>query len=121
MAKAQRYTKDQIELARKKLRELTAKKVGKTRAEVTALLAADIQKATQQGYSLPEIRDILSQAGISVSLARMRVLLEEATEKGQGPGEMGKDTATSAITSEQTEHSENEAIVQPSPKQEVEL
>ncbi len=38
MAKAQRYSMEQIENARKKLRSLSVKKVGKTRAEVAGVV-----------------------------------------------------------------------------------
>ncbi|WP_288957028.1 hypothetical protein [uncultured Desulfovibrio sp.] len=83
MAKAKRYMMEQIEGARKKLRCLSAKKVGKTRTEAAGLLAGDIRKAVQQGYSLQEIKDVLVQSGIPVSLARMRALLECPDESGE--------------------------------------
>ena len=85
MAKAQRNSLEQIEQGRKKLRELPDKKAGKTRAETVELLAVDIRKAVAQGYSLKEIRDVLAEAGISVSLARMQTLLDKEEEKGKPP------------------------------------
>ena len=85
MAKAQRNALEQIEQARKNLRSLPDKKAGKTRAETVELLAADIRKAVEQGYTLKEIRDVLVQSGVSVSLARMQTLLGEAEEKGKPP------------------------------------
>ena len=81
MAKAQRYSLEQIENARKKLRSLAANKASKTRAEAAGLLAGEIRKVVEQGYSLKEIRDVLKQADISVSLARMRELLKSSDEK----------------------------------------
>lgn len=96
MAKAQRYSMEQIENARKKLRSLAANKVGKTRAEAAGLLAGEIRKSVEQGYSLKEIRDVLVQAGVSVSLARMRALLESPGESGeQTEKETRGDTAPS--------------------------
>ena len=89
MAKAQRYLMEQIENARKKLRSLAAKKVGKTRAEVAGLLAGEIRKAVEQG-SLQEIRNVLAQPGVQVSLAQMRNLLGGPDEKDSDVGE-GKD------------------------------
>ena len=86
MAKAQRYSME-IENARKKLRSLAAKRVGKTRAEVAGLLAGGIRKAVEQGYSLQEIRDVLAQSGVQVSLARMRNLLNGPDEKDNDAGE----------------------------------
>lgn len=83
MAKTKRYMMEQIENARKKLRGLSAKKVGKTRTEAAGLLAGGIRKAVQQGYSLQEIKDVLAQSGIPVSLARMRALLECPDESGE--------------------------------------
>jgi len=85
MAKAQRNSLEQIEQARKKLRTLPDKKAGKTRAETVELLAADIRKAVAQGHTLKEIRDVLAEAGVSVSLARMQTLLGEGEEKGKPP------------------------------------
>ena len=87
MAKAQRYSMEQIENARKKLRSLAAKRVGKTRAEVAGLLAGEIRKAVEQGYSLQEIRDVLAQSGVQVSLARMRNLLDGSDETDSDAGE----------------------------------
>jgi len=85
MAKAQRNSLEQIEQGRKKLRSLPDKKAGKTRAETVELLAGDIRKAVEQGYTLKEIRDVLAEAGVSVSLARMQTLLGEGEEKGKPP------------------------------------
>ena len=85
MAKAQRNSLEHIEQARKNLRSLPDKKAGKTRAETMELLAADIRKAVAQGYTLKEIRDVLAEAGVSVSLARMQTLLSEGEEKGKPP------------------------------------
>ena len=85
MAKAQRNSLEQIEQGRKKLRGLPDKKGGKTRAETVVLLAVDIRKAVEQGYTLKEIRDVLAQAGVSVSLARMQTLLGEGEKKGKPP------------------------------------
>ena len=85
MAKAQRNSLEQIEQGRKKLRSLPDKKAGKTRAETVELLAADIRKAVAQGYTLKEIRDVLAQSGVSVSLARMQALLDGGEEKGKPP------------------------------------
>lgn len=45
MATARRYTMEQIEAARKKLRSLPVKEAGKTRGEVAEFLVNDIKKA----------------------------------------------------------------------------
>ena len=81
MAMAQRYTMEQIEAARKKLRSLAVKTVGKTRAEVVELLGNDIRQAVRKGYTLHDIRKLLADVGISVSLARMRPLISGSDEK----------------------------------------
>ncbi len=97
MAKARRYTMEQIEAARKKLRSLPMKTIGKTRAEVAELLGKDIRKAVRQGYSLHDIRDLLADAGVSVPLARLEAVFRkdpkpqsvtdrERTEKTARPG-----------------------------------
>jgi len=78
MAKAKRYSVEQIQAAQKKLRALSAKKSGKTKNEVVELLAADVRKAVQEGHSLKAIQDMLRQLDIPVSLARMKTLLGNA-------------------------------------------
>jgi hypothetical protein len=55
MAKAQRYSMEQIHSVQKKLRALPPKRVGKIRAEVAELLAGDIRKAMEKGHSPAEI------------------------------------------------------------------
>lgn len=75
MATARRYTMEQIEAARKKLRSLPVKEAGKTRGEVAEFLVNDIKKAMRQGYTLRDIRDLLAEAGVSVPLARLRKVL----------------------------------------------
>jgi DNA-binding transcriptional MerR regulator len=80
MAKAQRYSLEQVRAAQKKLRGLAVKNAGKTRAEVVELLAVDIRKAVEQGHSLEEIREILTQSGIPVSLSRMKTILGQPVE-----------------------------------------
>jgi hypothetical protein len=83
MAKAQRYSMEQIQAAQKKLRALPPKRVGKIRAEVVALLAGDIRKAMEKGHSTAEIRDILAGAGIQAPLSRLAVLVKKEEEAAQ--------------------------------------
>ena len=105
MAKVRRYTPEQIEAARKKLRNLPVKEAGKTRAEVAEILINDISRAVRQGYTLRDIRDLLADAGVSVPLTKLEALFgkalklepvigREETEKGiappDGAGEDGK-------------------------------
>jgi hypothetical protein len=82
MAKAQRYSMEQIRAVQKRLRALPPKMVGKTRAEAVELLAGDIRKAVGKGHSPAEIRDILAREGIQAPLSRLAALLqkEERTE-----------------------------------------
>lgn len=85
VATARRYTREQIEAARKKLRSLPVKEAGKTRGEVAEFLVNDIKKAMRQGYTLRDIRDLLAEAGVSVPLARLREVLtnpDESEEAG---------------------------------------
>ncbi len=77
MAKAQRYSAEQVQAAQKMLRGLVVKKSGKTKAEVVELLAGDVHKAVQQGHSLKDIQEMLGKAGISVPLARLKALMEK--------------------------------------------
>lgn len=97
MAKAKRYTMEQVRDAQKILRSLAAKKTGKTRAEAVELLAGDIRRAMEKGHSLEEIRDTLAQAGIMASLSRMRTVLESAPPKGE---EVGETKVAPAVTGE---------------------
>ena len=76
MAKAIIYSDEDVLAAQQALRSKTARKVGKTRSQVAEFLADDIRKAIAQGYSLKDIKNILAEAGISVSIARMRAILD---------------------------------------------
>lgn len=78
MATARRYTLEQIEGARKKLRSLPVKEAGKTRAEVAEILVNDISRAVRQGYTLRDIRDLLADAGVSIPLTKLEALFGKA-------------------------------------------
>ena len=78
MAKAKRYSTEQIQAAQKQLRALSSKKSGKTKKEVMELLAEDVRKAVKDGHSLKAIQDMLRQVDIPVSLAQMKALLGDA-------------------------------------------
>ena len=96
MAKAKRYSMEQIQAAQKKLRALSAKKSGKTKNEVVELLAADVRKAVQEGHSLKAIQDMLRQLDIPVSLARMKALLGNAETDTAPPTTSGTANAKEA-------------------------
>ena len=93
MATARRYTLEQIEAARKKLRSLPMKEAGKTRGEVAEFLVNDIRKAMRQGYTLRDIRDLLADVGVSVPLTKLKALFDKASalepvkEQGEGKGD----------------------------------
>ena len=96
------YTLEQIEAARKKLRNLPVKEAGKTRGEVAEFMVNDIKKAMRRGYTLRDIRDLLADAGVSVPLARLEGLFEktpkpELVTDGEGAG---KDTDLSGDAGE---------------------
>ena len=76
MAKAVIYSDEQVIEAQQALRTKTAREVGKTRSQVAEFLADDIRRAIEQGYSLKDIKNILAEAGISVSIAKMQSLLK---------------------------------------------
>ena len=76
MAKAVIYSDEDVLAAQQVLRNKTARKVGRTRSQVAEFLADDIRKAIDQGYSLKDIKNILAEAGISVSIAKMQAVLE---------------------------------------------
>ena len=79
MATARRYTMEQIEAARKKLRSLPVKEAGKTRGEVAEFLVNDIKRAMRQGYTLRDIRGLLAENGVSVPLTRLKALFDKAS------------------------------------------
>lgn len=83
MAKAVIYSDEDVLAAQQALRNKTARKVGKTRSQVAEFLADDIRKAIDQGYSLKDIKNILAEAGIAVSIARMQSILNEKGSKKQ--------------------------------------
>ena len=95
MATARRYTLEQIEAARKKLRSLSMKEAGKTRGEVAEFLVNDIKKAMRQGCTLRDIRDLLAEAGVLVPLTRLERLFGKTPkpELVTDEEESGKDTA----------------------------
>ena len=76
MAKAVIYSDEDVLAAQQVLRNKTARKVGRTRSQVAEFLADDIRKAIDQGYSLKDIKNILAEAGIAVSIAKMQAVLE---------------------------------------------
>ena len=94
MAKAIIYSDEDVLAAQQALRSKTARKVGKTRSQVAEFLTDDIRRAIEQGYSLKDIKNILSEAGISVSVARMQAILEkqEAEAKTLSTGLLNKKT-----------------------------
>ena len=83
MAKAIIYSDEDVLEAQQVLRSKTARKVGKTRSQVAEFLADDIRKAIEQGYSLKDIKNILAEAGISVSVAKMQAILEGKSQASQ--------------------------------------
>ena len=83
MAKAVIYSDKDVLAAQQALRSKTARKVGKTRTQVAEFLADDIRKAIEQGYSLKDIKNILAEAGISVSVAKMQAILEGKSQASQ--------------------------------------
>ena len=95
MAIARRYTPEQIEAARKKLRSLPVKEAGKTRAEVAEILVNDIRKAMRQGYTLRDIRDLLADSGVPVPLTKLEALFGKAPrpEPVKERDSAGEDTA----------------------------
>ena len=83
MAKAVIYSDEDVLAAQQALRSKTARKIGKTRSQVAEFLADDIRKAIEQGYSLKDIKNILAEAGISVSVAKMQAILEGKSQASQ--------------------------------------
>ncbi len=83
MAKAIIYSDEDVLAAQQALRSRTARKVGKTRSQVAEFLADDIRKAIEQGYSLKDIKNILAEAGISVSVSKMQDILERKSRSEQ--------------------------------------
>ena len=98
MAKAVIYSDEDVLAAQQALRAKTARKVGKTRSQVAEFLADDIRKALEQGYSLKDIKNILAEAGISVSVAKMQAILEkqEPEAKTLSTGLLNKETPGNA-------------------------
>ena len=98
MAKAVIYSDEDVLAAQQVLRSKTARKVGKTRSQVAEFLADDIRRAIEQGYSLKDIKNILAEAGISVSVAKMQAILEkqEPEAKTLSTGLLNKETPGNA-------------------------
>ena len=75
---------EDVRAAQQALRNKTARKVGRTRSQIAESLADDIRKAIEQGYSLKDIKNILTEAGIFVSVAKMQSILEGKNRSAQG-------------------------------------
>lgn len=115
MAKAKRYSMEQIQAAQKMLRALSAKKSGKSKKEVVELLAEDVRKAVKEGNSLKAIQETLRQSDIPVSLARMKTLLGETETSGlqnEHGGSQKKDS--SALDLRKARSSPNANATRPS-------
>ena len=98
MAKAIIYSDEDVLAAQQALRSKTVRKVGRTRSQVAEFLADDIRRAIEQGYSLKDIKNILAEAGISVSVAKMQAILEkqEPEAKTLSSGLLNKKTSGNA-------------------------
>ena len=98
MAKAVIYSDKDVLAAQQVLRNKTARKVGRTRSQVAEFLADDIRKTIDQGYSLKDIKNILAEAGISVSVAKMQAILERQETEGKtlSTGPLNKKTPGNA-------------------------
>ena len=59
--------------------EKTPKSPGERGGEVAEFLVNDIRKAIRQGYTLRDIRDLLTDAGGSVPLTKLKVLFDKAS------------------------------------------
>ncbi len=96
MAKAVIYSDEDVLAAQQALRSKTARKVGKTRSQVAEFLADEIRKAIEQGYSLKDIKNILAEAGILVSVTKMQAVLErqETERKTLSTGPLNKKRPT---------------------------
>ena len=91
MAKAVIYSDEDVLAAQHVLRNKTARKVGRTRSQVAEFLADDIRKAIDQGYSLKDIKNILAEAWIAVSIAKMQSILEDGQAiQNDSPGAFKK-------------------------------
>lgn len=58
---------EQIDAARKMLRELPVKEGHKTSSEAALLLSKDFRAAFKKGYSAKDISELLKQGGIPIS------------------------------------------------------
>lgn len=112
MAKPIRYTDAQIETARKKLRGLTAQNQGHTRAETVVILSADVRKAAQKGYSIRQIREVLAEAGLAISLDRLKALLNAPEENSQE--ELSDNGGKSRVTVPLPDEKHTQPAVSPS-------
>lgn len=70
MAVKTRIPMEKIMVVKKKLQKLPAKETGKIREEALEMLAEDFQEALKKGYSVKEIREILSEEGVTLALAK---------------------------------------------------
>lgn len=85
MPRASKVQPEQIEAARKILRELPAKKMPKSKKEAAKLLTKEFKSALKRGYSVKEISEILQAEGIGIPATAVKSSL------GEGSGRIQKN------------------------------
>lgn len=89
MAKQVLIQPEQIESARKRLRELPTKESRKTKEEAATALAKDIRHALKKGYSLRDISELLKSEGVPVPASLIRQTVPnkrtKSTDRVQDP------------------------------------
>ena len=71
MAVKTKIPMEKIMAVKKKLQKLPVKETGKTREEALEMLAEDFKEALKKGYSVKEIREILSAEGVTLALKKI--------------------------------------------------
>ncbi len=83
MPRASKVQPEQIEAARKILRELPAKEMPKSKKDAAKLLTKEFQSALKRGYSVKEISEILQAEGIGIPAAAVKSSLNERSGRTQ--------------------------------------
>lgn len=90
----ERYSEEQVEALRSKLREAPAKaSKSYSKREVISLLREEIKELQKRGYTLESIAEMIRGEGIGISTATLRLYMQKSA-----PAKSGRDKKKSEDT-----------------------
>lgn len=87
---------EKITAIQKRLQKLPVKNTGKNRDEAMELLAPDFQKALEKGYTLKDLRKIVTEEGATLPLSKLTD--KPASESASSAQEDAKEPANEPVS-----------------------